>query len=451
MTLEMIVESVKASLLKGKIPPWKAEEAAAEQGLAAPDYIIAGIMARRAFVEEKSGRRFHHIILPDKPYLVNYHCPQDGTVWSLAADDSYIRCGICSTALELSEDSAERYQPLVKNYLGGVEDYFSYAGEVTVNGDVDKTFQNILIWGTGQGHLGISVGCFQLNKFGPIEVSVSEWGGAARNLAFVFDSAGERESAKHLIKEQLPVLIPQMTQAHLAAWQGEVYDVDFVYRQHHRDYILHCGFYTRFVNHRGHGQTSHAVGMAKNLIDELFRANGLHCRVSVVGMGRDADLKPSPRNRRGRYVSARQRIPIRAYEQIIGRSIDDFLSYLELDRQGVLDEVGWPAYTGMGGEIIPAFYRTMKVNPRPHLVSSYQKVYAETRGDDLILGVELPNVEVGITSSSEGIIPPAAREAMAMAGITTAKEYAAAVAALTLGGEYNFATLHIKEKMYTGR
>jgi len=93
----------------------------------------------------------------------------------------------------------------------------------------------------------------------------------------------------------------------------------------------------------------------------------------------------------------------------------------------------------------------MKVNPRPHLVSSYQKVYAETRGDDLIFGVELPNVEVGITSSPEGIIPPAAREALKLAGITTAREYAAAVAALTLGGEYNFATLHIKEKMYTGR
>jgi hypothetical protein len=27
-------------------------------------------------------------------------------------------------------------------------------------------------------------------------------------------------------------------QAHLAAWQGKVYDVDFVYRQHHRDRIL---------------------------------------------------------------------------------------------------------------------------------------------------------------------------------------------------------------------
>ena len=451
MRIEAIAANVKQSLLNGEILPWKAEDAAEEQGLPAPDNIIAGVMARRAFVEEKSGQQFHHIVLPDKPYLANYRCPQDGTLWSLAAEDSYAHCGLCGAALHMVGEEEGRYQPLVKNYIGGVEDYFSYAGEVTVSGDVEKTFQNILIWGTGQGHLGISVGCFQLNRFGPIEVKVSDWGGAARNLAFVFDTEDEREKARQLIKAQLPSIIPQITQAHLAAWQGEVYDVDFVYKQHHGDRILHCGFYTRFANHRGHGQTSHAVGMAKNLIDELFQANGLHCRVSVVGMGRDADLKPSPRNRRGRYVSARQRIPIKTYEQNIGRPIDDFLSYIELDRQGVLDEVGWPAYTGMGGEIIPAFYRTMKNNPRPYLVSSYQKVYAETRGDDLIFGVELPNVEVGITSGPEGIVPPAAREAMKFAGITNAREYAAAVAAMTLGGEYNFATLHIKEKMYTGR
>lgn len=186
-------------------------------------------------------------------------------------------------------------------------------------------------------------------------------------------------------------------------------------------------------------------------IDALFNQHNVNCRISVVGMGRDGDLKPSPRNRRGRYVSAQQRIPTKEYEKKIGRSVDDLLSYIELDRQGVLEEIGWPAYTGMGGEIIPAFYRTMKNNPRPHLVSSFQKLYVETRGGDLIFGVELPNVEVGITSSPEGIISPMAREALWLAGIQSAKEYAAAVAAITLAGEYNFSTLHIMERMYTGR
>ena len=62
-------------------------------------------------------------------------------------------------------------------------------------------------------------------------------------------------------------------------------------------------------------------------------------------MGLDGDLKPSPRNRRGRYVSAQQRIPVKDYEKSIGRLVEDFLPYIELDRQGVLEETGWPAYT----------------------------------------------------------------------------------------------------------
>jgi hypothetical protein len=104
-----------------------------------------------------------------------------------------------------------------------------------------------------------------------------------------------------------------------------------------------------------------------------------------------------------------------------------------------------------GGEIIPAFYRTMKNNFWPYLVSCLQKVYAKTRGNDLIFGVELPNVEVGITSSPEGIISPMAREALKIAGIHSAKEFAAAVAAVTLAGEFNFAALHVQERMYTGK
>jgi hypothetical protein len=445
-----IVTNIKDLLLKGEIAPWKAEAVALKEGIPNPENITVGVMARRAFVEEKSGCKLHHIVLPEKPYHISYRCPNDGSLWTLAADDTDLCCGMCATPLE-SQPEKERYNSLVHNYIGGIEDYYSYAGEVTVGGEVKKTFQNILCWGPGVGLLGISVGCFKLNKFGPIEVKVSDWGVAARNLSFVFDSEQERERARQLIKEKLPEILPRITRAHLTDWDGEVFDVDFLYKQHHGDRILHCCFYTRFANHRGHGQTSHAAGMAKNMIDEFFNQENINCRLSVIGMGRDGDLKPSPRNRRGRYVSAQQRIPIAEYEKSIGRPIDDFMSWIELDRQGVFEEIGWPAYTGMGGEIIPAFYRTMKNNPRPYLVSCFQKVFAYTNGNDLVFGVELPNVEVGITSSPEGIISPMAREALKLAGITSAKEYTAAVAAVTLGGEFNFATLHVMEKMYTGR
>lgn len=451
MGMDMVVMRLKDALLDGRMQPWKAEEAALEEGVKIPDNFAIAAMARRAFVSEKSGVTFQHIALPDKPYLIEYSCPQDGSRWWLAAGDTYVYCGMCGTALEMVRDDGERYKPLVLNYIGGEEDYLSYAGEVSVGGDVNKTFQNILIWGTGIGHLGVSVGCYQLNKFGHIEVKVGKWAYAARNLAFVFDDDTMRTKARSLIEENLPRIIPQITDAQLASWGGEVDKVDILFKQHHGDRYLHCCFFTRFDQHRGHGQTSHAVGMAKNIIDDLFQQHGIDCRLSVVGMGRDGDLKPSSRNRRGRYVSAQQCIPIKDYEERLGRPIDDFLSYVELDRQGVLEEVGWGAYTGMGGEIIPAFYRTMKNNPRPFLVSTFQKVYAETRGDNLIFGVELPNVEVGITSSPEGIISPTAREAANIAGIHSAQDFAAALAAITLGGEFNFATLHVREKMYTGK
>ncbi len=451
MNMNASVERIKEAMLAGKFTPWKAEETALQEGVQSPHHFSVAAIARRAFIEEKSGEQFHHITLPEKPYLIEYRCPKDGTRWSLAAGDTQTGCIFCGTQLEKLGDEKLRYKPLVNNYIGGAEDYFSYAGEVSVSGDVEKTFQNILCWGTGIGHLGVSVGCFVLNKYGPMEVKVADWATATRNLAFVFDTGEARERAKNLIKSHLADFLPKITKAHLSEWNGEVYEVDFLYKQHHGDYILHCGFYSRFAEHRGHGQTSHAVGMAKNLIDELLAQEGIDCRLSVVGMGRDGDLKPSPRNRRGRYASAQQRIPIKDYEERIGRPIDEFLAYIELDRQGVVEEVGWPAYTGMGGEIIPAFYRTMKNNPRPHLVSCFQKVYAETRGGDLIFGVELPNVEVGITSSPEGIVPPVSREALRIAGIRSAKEFAAAVAAITLGGEFNFATLHVQERMYTGQ
>ncbi len=451
MAPEKLVEAIAEDIVAGKLAPWKAENAALGAGTAPPRQMWIAAAARRAAIERKSGAKFRHLVLPDEPYCIEYRCPEDDTFWTLAADDEQTHCGVCGAPLRHAGDDGPTYRPLVNSYIGGAEDYYSYAGEVTVAGDVERTFQNILCYGTGVGHLGISVGCFQLNKYGPIEVQVASWAGAARNLAFVFDTDEERERAKGLIREHLPEIIEHITREFLDEYQGEVYDVDFAFKQHHRDRILHCCFFTRFSLYRGHTATSRAVGEAKNRIDALFAREGVKCRVSVIGMGRDGDLKPSPRNRRGRYASAQQRIPIREYEKNIGRPIDHFLSYIELDRQGVLEELGWPAYTGMGGEIIPAFYRTMKNNPRPYLVSCYQKVYAEIRGDDLVFGVELPNLEIGVVSGPEGIVPPSAREAMWIAGIRDARDYAAHLAAVTLGGEFNFATLHIKEKLYTGR
>ena len=116
-------------------------------------------------------------------------------------------------------------------------------------------------------------------------------------------------------------------------------------------------------------------------------------------MGFDGDLKPLPRNRRGRYVSAQVKLPIQAYEKMSKAGIDKLLSYMEIDRQGVMQEQGGFVYSGMGVEIIPALYRGTKVNPRPHNVSCTENVYVQIRGEEVVFGVELPNLEVGATSN----------------------------------------------------
>jgi hypothetical protein len=124
---------------------------------------------------------------------------------------------------------------------------------------------------------------------------------------------------------------------------------------------------------------------------------------------------------------------------------------MELERQGVLIEQGAFVYSGMGGEIIPSLYRATKVNPRPCNVSCTENLYVELKDNDVIFGVELLNLEVGVASSREGPICPAAREALKFIGITNSKDFAAAAAAITLAGEFNFTLLHIRGEMYASK
>jgi len=116
-----------------------------------------------------------------------------------------------------------------------------------------------------------------------------------------------------------------------------------------------------------------------------------------------------------------------------------------------MQEQGGFVYSGMGGEIIPALYRGTKVNPRPYNVSCTENVYVEIKGEDVIFGVELPNLEVGAASNRDGPICPTAREVLKFMGIGTSREFAAAAAAITLAGEFNFALLHLCGEMHAGK
>ena len=449
---EKIVNEIANKIASGDIQPWKVETLLVkEYGIVSPNHYSLAALCRRKAIGDFTGYQFNYLEIPDKPYLVKWHCPQDGSIWHLEARDQDTICSYCGTDLEPYGTNKERFLPLVVNYVGGREEYYSYAGQIKVFGDVNKTFTNLLAYGSGVGPLGISAGCYRINKFGGAEIKVANWAGAARNLSYVFESEVEREKAIVIVKEILSSLKKDMENKYLAEFCGEIYEVEFVRRQHHGQFYLYICFYTRFEHVRGHGDTSWAVGFARGRIDETFDKKGIHYIQSLVAMGFDGDLKPAPRNRRGRYVSAQVKLPITAYEEMSKTSIDCLLSYMELERQGVLLEQGAFVYSGMGGEIIPALYRATKVNPRPCNVSCTENLYAEIKGEDLIFGVELFNLEVGVASSREGPICPTAREVLKFIGIKNSKEFAAAVAAITLAGEFNFTLLHIRGEMYSSK
>jgi hypothetical protein len=447
-----IVDEVANKIVTGDIQPWKVEKLLLkEYKITSPGHYRLAALSRRKVIGDSTGYQFNYLEMPDKPYLMKWRCPKDGSIWYLEARDMDTICSYCGSTLEPYGTGAERFLPLAANYVGGIEEYYSYAGQIKVFGDVNKTFTNLLAYGSGVGPLGISSGCFRINKFGGAEVKVAKWAGAARNLSYVFESEEEREKAVALVKEILPALRKEMEEKYLAEFCGEIYEVEFVRRQHHGQFYLYICFYTRFEHVRGHGDTSWAVGFARGKIDSAFNKKRVKYIQSLVAMGFDGDLKPAPRNRRGRYVSAQVKMPIVAYEKMSKTSIDSLLSYMELERQGVLLEQGAFVYSGMGGEIIPALYRATKVNPRPCNVSCTENLYVEIKDKDVIFGVELLNLEVGVASSREGPLCPTAREVLKFIGIENSKDFAAAAAAITLAGEFNFTLLHIRGEMYASK
>jgi hypothetical protein len=452
LSKEKIVDEVTNRISTGDIQPWKAENILLkEYGVIPPEHYRLAVLSRRKLIKDLTGYEFSYLEMPDNPYLIKWKCPKDGSIWYLEARDKDTICSQCGAVLEPYGTHGDRFQPLAVNYVGGREEYYSYAGQIKVFGDVNKTFTILLAYGIGVGPLGISAGCFRINKFGGAEVKVANWAGSARNLSYVFESEEEREKAVVIVKEILPFLRAEMEKKYLSEFCGEIYEVEFIRRQHHCQFYLYICFYTRFKNVRGHSDTSWAVGFARGRIDEILKEKDVNYIQSLVAMGFDGDLKPAPRNRRGRYVSAQVKLPIAAYEKMSKTSIDSLISYMELERQGVLLEQGAFVYSGMGGEIIPALYRATKVNPRPCNVSCTENLYVEIKDDNVVFGVELLNLEVGVASSREGPICPTAREVLKFIGISNSIDFAAAAAAITLAGEFNFTLLHIRGEMYASK
>jgi hypothetical protein len=438
-----IIDACVQRLLAGQLPPWKVEtEIVESHGLPPPKNFRLAALSRRKFIEETTGQTFKFIEVPERPYKVQHKCPSCNFVWEIDARDTDLRCSICGSALE----SLDQFGPLVSNYVGGSNAYYSHAGTIKVKGDINKEFTNLLVYGTGLGPIGVARGCHYINGFGGAEVGVSERGRAARCNGYIFSSEKTRHRAVEVIEKNLGRIKSEMA-APLAEFSGRLGPVEFEQVESRGRFILFMDFVAEFENFRGHSDTSRAVGLAKNICEDLLRAEGLDFELSVIAQGYDGDLKPSPRNKRGRSASAEIRVPVEEFEQTLKVDTEKFLSFVHLDSVGAR-MLGCQFYSGMGGEIIPAVFKATQVNPQSPLVSAFQYIHAWTDCGDLVYRIELPNVEVGIASCREGIISPAAREALRIMGIRTAREFAASLAAQVLAGEFNLALEISREKLY---
>ncbi len=438
-----IINICADKLSEGSLPPWKAEEELESVfGMAPPENFGPAAMCRRSFIEAATGESFNHIQVSDKPYKTRWRCPRHDLNWELDARDEDLTCTLCGGPLR----PLDQYAPLVSNYVGGCESYFSYAGRIQVKGAVNKVFTNLLVYGTGLGPIGVTRGCHLINKLGGAEVQVEDHARAVRCNGYIFRSEELRREAQALIEKRIGGILPEMEQK-LAEFSGRISAVDFDSEESDGDHILYIDFTADFGEFRGHGDISRAVGWVKTEIESLLRENGIAYALSVIAQGHDGDLKPSPRNKRGRRASAEVRIPYAGFQRLLNVHPDKFLSFVKIDRLGAR-RLGCQFYSGMGGEIIPAVYKAVQINPQSPLVSSFQNIYGRKDRDEVVYGVELPNVEAGIVSNREGLVSPVGREALRIMGIRSAKEFAAALAAQVLAGEFNLALEISREKLY---
>jgi hypothetical protein len=438
-----IVQECVEKMKAGQLAPWKVEDDLASSfGIDIPENFRLAALCRQSFIQAKTGEQFRYIRVPEKPYKERYRCTKENLICELDIRDENHTCSLCGSRLK----PLNQFAPLVANYSGGQEDYYSFAGQAVVKGDVEKTFTNLLVYGTGLGPIGVTRGCFLIDRLGGAEVTIEDSSRAVRCLGFVFASEESRQKAQTIIEAFLPEATDKM-QEKMSEFGGRISAVDFDLADAQLGCILYVDFVAEFTQFRGHGDISRAVGFIKTEVEEKLASHGVSFEWGVIAQGHDGDLKLSPRNKRGRKAMAQVRIPVSDFEGFLKVSPEKFLSFVQVDKIGS-QKLGSPFYSGMGGEILPAIYKATKVNPHSPLVSCFQNIFAERDQGDVVYRVELPNIEVGVLSSREGLMSPVGREAMRIMGIQTAKEFAASVAAQVLAGEFNLALEISREKLY---
>jgi hypothetical protein len=330
--------------------------------------------------------------------------------------------------------------------VAGLEDYISYCGRVSVKGDVEKDFINLTATGPGMTAIGLARGSFLLNRFGGAEVYVEPIARTARCLGYIFADPSARRAAQQHIQVNLQQITADLDK-NIAKVGAQVSDVEFESDNFGHDYFLYICFYGQTEEYRAHGEFSWSVGKIRELINASLEKANIDFNLSIVAMAYDGDYKPSFNNKRGRRVGARVRVPLKNMEEFIGKSIDRFLAFIEMDRRGI-EKLGWLSHSRMGPEIISGLYKATRVNPRMPFITCLERIDAFVEHDELVFSIELPNVECGVWSSIEGAIPPTGREVLRIMGITNAQEFCANLAAQVLAAEFNLCSELVRGKLY---
>jgi hypothetical protein len=445
--LSNLISDLINEMIQGKLPPWRAEVSLLEKGVESPNHFYPAALARRKYIEEISGEKFQHLQTLENPYIQPWQCPEDKIIYNLEAQETDLTCTVCQTALIAYDRPLAGYAPLVASYVAGQEDYISYCGQVTVKGDVKKDFINLSAMGPGMSAIGLAKGCFLVNRYGGADVQVEARATTARCMGYIFDDPHELEKAEKIIQANRDH-ISEAINKRVSKVEATVDHISFEKDSFGKDHFLYVCFYATLPEYRGHGEISWSVGEARELSDDILKKAGINFKLSVIAQGYDGDYKPGPANKRGRRVSAQIRVPVNKIEEHLGKPVDQFLAFIEIDRRGV-EKLGWFFYSGMGAEIINGLYKATKVNPRMPLTSCLERIYSYIEKDELIYGVELPNVEAGVWSSIEGGIPPAGREVLRVMGISNTKEFCANLSAQVMAGEFNLACEIVRGKLYT--
>ncbi|NIQ38151.1 MAG: hypothetical protein GTN81_06135 [Proteobacteria bacterium] len=442
-----LVSDLHRAMSRGDLPPWRAEAELLDKGVKSPNHFYPATLARRAYVEEISGEAFRHLQVLEKPYIQPWQCAKDRIVYNLEAQEKDLTCTVCQSGLRPYRGPLAGYAPLVASYVAGLEDYVSYCGQITVTGDVNKDFVNLTTMGPGMSAIGLARGCFLVNRYGGAEVQVEPIAQTARCMGYVFSCPEARQKAQEIIQANYERIVAVVNER-LAKVGAKVGRVDFDTDNFASDYFLYVCFYADVPEYRAHGEIGWAVGEAREMTDAILREAGTDFNLSVIAQGYDGDFKPSPSNRRGRRASAQVRIPVKSMEEFLGKPIDRFLAFIEMDRRGV-EKLGWFFYTGMGAEIISGLYKATRVNPRMPLTTCLERIYAFLDRGDLVYGVELPSIEAGVWSSIEGGVPPTGREVMRIMKINNTREFCANLAAQVMAGEFNLACEIVRGKLYS--